>query len=137
VCVTLVRRPWARARWTRRAESRVALGGRRSPARSLPCSRARYHAVHVAPAAFGPVRRFFFVTCRVHALRRALNESEFACLAEVIAEQGSEEFVRFQTLRPVGSALTKGRYGSTAPQTSQPRFAADWSSDWSYDMLTV
>jgi hypothetical protein len=50
--------------------------------------------------------RFFFITCRVHALRRALNESEFACLEEVIAEQGSEEFVHFQTLRPAGSALT-------------------------------
>jgi hypothetical protein len=45
--------------------------------------------------------RFFFITCRVHALRRTLNESEFACLAEVIAEQASEEFVHFQTLRPL------------------------------------
>jgi len=31
--------------------------------------------------------RFFFVTCRAHSLRRDLNESEFACLADVFAER--------------------------------------------------
>lgn len=31
--------------------------------------------------------RFFFITCRVHRLRQNLSESEFVCLADVIAER--------------------------------------------------
>ncbi len=31
--------------------------------------------------------RFFFITCRVHRLRRNLSESEFACLAEVVRQR--------------------------------------------------
>ena len=31
--------------------------------------------------------RFFFITCRVHGLRRNLSESEFCCLAEVVRER--------------------------------------------------
>ncbi len=31
--------------------------------------------------------RFFFVTCRVHRLRRDLTEAEFECLAKVIQER--------------------------------------------------
>ncbi len=31
--------------------------------------------------------RFFFVTCRVHRLRKNLSEGEFECLAEVIRER--------------------------------------------------
>jgi putative transposase len=31
--------------------------------------------------------RFFFISCRVHRLRRNLNEAEFACLAEVVRER--------------------------------------------------
>ncbi|MGH9455407.1 MAG: REP-associated tyrosine transposase [Terriglobia bacterium] len=31
--------------------------------------------------------RFFFISCRVHRLRRNLSESEFSCLAEVVRER--------------------------------------------------
>ena len=31
--------------------------------------------------------RFFFITCRVHRLRRNLTEPEFECLAEVLRER--------------------------------------------------
>jgi len=31
--------------------------------------------------------RFFFITCRVHRLRRTLGEAEFASLAEVMRER--------------------------------------------------
>lgn len=45
--------------------------------------------------------KFFFISCRIHRLRRNLNETEFSILAEVIRERLAAQIA--DTKKPVSA----------------------------------